>query len=87
MYATTQEIFHIILRTHKKDSSFLYFTLEANENISFYSTLEDSLGTAYRDIDIKCSIELKDSLLGILEHLKNKMEFQVLTESVIKDSL
>ena len=32
---------------------------EANENLSFYSTLESSLGQGFRDIDIKGSISLK----------------------------
>jgi hypothetical protein len=83
----TQELFRIVVRTSKKDSMFLYFVLESNEGTAFYSTLEESLGTTYRDIEITCSIEFKSNLIKLLEHIKNEITYEVLLEEIIIDSL
>lgn len=86
-YQQTREIFHQIVRTSKKDSMFLYFILESNEGVCFYSTLEESLGNTFRDVAIYCSIEMKDTLLSLLDHMRKTIEIQVLKEEVILDSL
>lgn len=86
-YKETQQLLRTVLRTSKYDSMFLYFILESNEGLCYFSTLESSLGTSYRDIDIHCSIELKQTLLKVLEHIGKSIEFEVLLEETVKDSL
>lgn len=70
---------HLIIRVKKADSAFVYFQLEANEGICFYSTLTSSLGTGYRDIDIKGHITLKEELAAILNSLKIETPFVLLS--------
>ncbi len=82
-FKETKKLYNIILRLSKKESSFLYFTLESNENIAFYSTIEQDDHYDYRDIDIKCPIELKPNLSGILEHFNKTHSYEILKEQIL----
>ncbi len=73
-----QELTQYTIRVTKKDSSMLYFILEANENIAFYSTLEGNKADGYRDIQINCHISLKQQLDNILEHFSKKYPIEYL---------
>ena len=84
-YTEDKKIFQIHARVSKNESSFLYFTLEANENVAFYSTIPFEKGQAYRDIVINCTPELKTHLLGVLDHLQKKIKIEVLKEELIDD--
>ena len=70
----------LLLRTtlsmEKDVTSFLYFTLEANEGICFYSTLPFEKGDKYRDIVLYSTPELKPDLENILSHLKKTISFE-----------
>ncbi len=72
--------YQMILRVPKQDSAFLYFTLEANEGICFYSTLPYETGVTHRDIEITGSPELYPELQTILTGLKNKISFEIISE-------
>ena len=85
-YLKTQELFHLVVRVHKSDSAFLYFTLEANEGICMYSTLQHVEGDQFRDIAMTSSIEYRSPLEKIIHQLENKMPIQVLQEEVIIDN-
>ena len=85
-FKETKKIYNVILRISKRNSSFLYFTLEANENIAFYSTVVQTQPCDYRDIDIKCTIDLKDNLTKILEHFSKENPYEVLSEQILIDS-
>lgn len=82
---SVNQLIHTIIRVPKQESAFVYFTLEANEGLSFYSTLEESLGQGYRDIVIKTH----ESLEGELDHLMNvlgkEMPIEVLLREKIED--
>jgi hypothetical protein len=47
-----EELFHFQIRTSKDYSHFIYFTLESNEGLCFYSTKEHQVGDQTRTIDI-----------------------------------
>ena len=66
------QFYQIIIRVPKKESAFTYFTLEANEGICFYSTLEESLRQPYRDIEVMGSPEFYDEAKRVLSILQEK---------------
>lgn len=80
-----QLLYKIVLRMPKATSSFFYFALESNENISFYSTLPLEKGQSHRDIEIFSTPELKSHLKGLISHYQDTCQFETLEESMIKD--
>jgi hypothetical protein len=66
-------LYHVSLRVPKNESSFVYFILESNEGICFYSTLKESLGTSYRDIAVSCHESTKDLVIDQLARLKESL--------------
>jgi hypothetical protein len=82
-YHLTKELVHYVVRVPKDFSSFLYFTLEAHENLAFYSTLDDSLGSKFRDIDIKAPIEWKQEIEHLLQNLSKQFSIEYLTNEII----
>ncbi len=85
-YSSTQEIYRSKIRVDKKDSVFTYFTLEAMENMCFYSTIQHELGQRFRDIVIHGTIEFKDEIKRVLEVLAQKFPVEILSEEVFVDS-
>lgn len=73
-----QDLVQYTIRLAKKDSAMLYFILEANENIAFYSTLEGDKAEGFRDIQINCHTSLKTQLDNILGHFSKKYPIQYL---------
>ncbi|MCB9062733.1 MAG: hypothetical protein H6622_14510 [Halobacteriovoraceae bacterium] len=65
----SNNIFKFTIRVPKSQSAFTYFQLESNEGLCFYSTLEESLGKLYRDIEICGPIEFKDEVNRLLDFL------------------
>jgi len=70
----------ILIRVNKSKASFVYFTLESNENLCFYSTLKSSMNTGFRDIEIFVTAELESSLRRLLDALAKKMELEFLSD-------
>lgn len=85
-YQQTKELYYTRLRVSKDDAYFIYFTFESNEGLCFYSTVDESLKGAYRDIDVKCSVEMKDDLLALIERFQTEIRLDVLSGEIIKDS-
>lgn len=79
------QLYHLIIRVPKEESSFVYFILEANEGLAFYSTLDHQEGDAHRDIDISTSISFKDDLQYLIKKLSNDFSITTLKEEVIAD--
>ena len=79
------QLIHTIIRVPKEESAFVYFTLEANEGLSFYSTLEESLGEGYRDIVIKTHDSLETEFDHLMEELKKEVPIEVLVREKIDD--
>jgi hypothetical protein len=78
-------LFHYVIKTNKEDSSFLYFTLEANDNLCFYSTLDYPVGSETREIDIKGALNSQNDFLSVMQHLKQKIQMEILLEEIIDD--
>lgn len=84
-YQQTKELYYTRVRVPKDDAYFVYFTFEANEGLCFYSTVDESLRGQYRDIDVKCPIEMRETLLSLIERLKSEMRLDVIESRVISD--
>lgn len=69
-----QEVYQTTIRVNKADSAFIYFQLEANEGLCFYSTLKESMGESYRDIKVTSHISLKEETIRLLDKLSEKLE-------------
>ena len=76
----TDQIHTIIIRVPKKDSSYVYFTLEANEGLCFYSTLEHQKHSDIRDIQIKLTKSLLNEFLTVYKFLCQNIEVSILED-------
>ena len=85
-YQQTKELYYTRLRVPKDDAYFVYFTFESNEGLCFYSTVDESLRGQYRDIDVKCPIELRETLVSLINRMKSEFRLDVLSEEIISDS-
>lgn len=77
----TDQIHTIIIRVPKKDSSYVYFTLEANEGLCFYSTLKHQKESPFRDIEIKLTNSLTNEFLTVFKFLSDNIEVTVLEDN------
>ena len=84
-YTAKNKLTKTLLRMTKDYSSFFYFTLEANENIWFYSTMPFEKGQAHRDIVVYCTPELDAHFQGVLKHCQKGHEIEVIESSIIDD--
>ena len=84
-YQDTQLLFQIVLEMPKADSSFLYFILEAMDNLCFYSTMGHEVGTMMRQVEITCPIEHKMTLQKVLDDLKSKLTLKICSEKIFAD--
>lgn len=80
------ELFHWILRVPKDQAAFLYFQLEANEGLCFYSTLDQSLRESFRDIEIFSPASLEKEVRHFFESMQDQVSPLVLLEEKIPDS-
>lgn len=85
-YHLTKELFFCTLRIQKDDAYFVYFTFESNEGLCFYSTNDDSLKGQYRDIEVRCPIELSSALKALIQRLQSEIRLDILTEEIRIDS-
>lgn len=77
------QIFRLIIRVPKEQAAFTYFTLEANENLCFFSTLDASCGQTFRDIDIKGSVDTQQEVCRLLAFLSKKYPLAILEKTII----
>lgn len=85
-YQQSKELYYTRLRVNKDDAYFVYFTFEANEGLCYYSTVDESLKGAYRDIDVRCPIEAKNNLKALIARLQTEFRLDVLSEEITLDS-
>lgn len=76
---------HLILRVSKDQAAFLYFQLEANEGLAFYSTLDQSLQEAFRDIELFSPMLLEPELNHFLTAIQKEVELIFILDEVIND--
>lgn len=81
----TQKLFHFVIRVPKAEAAFTYFTLESNENLCFYSTLPNSYGQTFCDIDIKGGLDMQAEVERLLQVLSKKYPLAILENQVIAD--
>jgi hypothetical protein len=85
-YQETKQLHYCVLRMPKDDAYFVYFTLESNEGLCFYSTLDESLKGQYRDMVVQCPVELSGHLKDLIRRLQLELRLDVLEEKIIQDS-
>jgi len=85
-YQQTKLLYFTILRVPKDDAFFVYFTFESNEGLCYYSTADESLKGAYRDIEVRSPIEARENLKALIERLQTEIRLDVLKEETISDS-
>ena len=78
----TEKLLQIIIEVDKKDSSFIYFTLEANEGLCFYSTLNHQEGEQTRRIDIHLTESVKNEFLTVFNYLKSKLTINIVQDFI-----
>ncbi|MEK6625659.1 MAG: hypothetical protein AABY86_11860 [Bdellovibrionota bacterium] len=81
------QIWKMIVRTSKEDSAFFYFTLEANENLCFYSTLDSIEGQTYRDIAIGIPTSMRSEFDLMFKALCESMSIQLLSQELSENIL
>lgn len=81
MTNVSPQLFHIIIRVHKKDSAFFYFQLEANDGMAFYSTIPHASHAQTRDIDLKGSLEFYPHILHLINTCQKKFPIEILTDT------
>jgi len=86
-YEKTKTLRQIIIRLEKSHSSFFYFTMEANDNIAFYSTLPGDKQSNIRDIKITVTPEFSAHMDQIFTHFQTRYPIEIIEDSLIKDSL
>ena len=84
-YINTRELAYRMLRLPKADSAFFYFTLEACDNLCFYSTMPHETGQSYRDIEVQSTIEFRDQLDELITQLSTKIQIEVLESKIVQD--
>ncbi|MBL7665018.1 MAG: DUF4911 domain-containing protein [Bacteriovoracaceae bacterium] len=77
-YLENKKLNYYVLEMPKEDSSFFYFTLESNEGICFYSTLDFEKGEKTRKVEVHVPPEWNHSFLSLLEHLSKTISFKIL---------
>ena len=84
-YKETNQLIQTTIRMQKDATSFFYFTMESNENISFYSTLPFEKGQIFRDIIVTSTPELQETFESILKHCSKTIEITLLEQKTIQD--
>lgn len=84
-YQETKQLYYCLLRVPKDEAYFVYFTFESNEGLCYYSTVDDSLKGQYRDIDVRCALELKEPLKALIARLQSEIRLDVIIEELIHD--
>lgn len=86
MNKDSNKLNHLVIRTAKADSAFVYFQFEANEGLCFFSTVESSLNTQYRDIEIFSPQSLNSEFRHMISYLGESISIQVLKDELVQDS-
>lgn len=84
--AYINQLMHLVIRTSKEDSAFIYFQLESRDGLAFYSTLESSLNESYRDISLYTPLSLQKEMKQFVEYLSSELSLEILTDEIVTDS-
>ena len=64
----------IFIRTHKRDSAFVYAVLEAHEGLAAYTTLPHKHHSQTRELELLVSDAMKADLERVLQELAPQVE-------------
>jgi hypothetical protein len=78
MLETPSKTFKYTIRVEKSDSAYVYFQLEANEGLCFYSTLDHTPGQTFRDILMEGSLSLYPEFKHLLNTLQKECDIQII---------
>ncbi len=67
----------VLLKVKKEDSAIIYFILEANEGVCFYSTIPHEAHDQFRIIEIKYTQELEKEFNQIINQLKKEIDLEL----------
>lgn len=67
----------VLLKVKKEDSAIVYFILEANEGICFYSTIPHETHDPFRTVEVKYTKELEKEFNQIINQLKKEIEIEL----------
>jgi hypothetical protein len=81
----TDKLINLVIEVDKKDSSFIYFTFEANEGLCFYSTLNHEEGDQTRMMDINITSSLKNEFLTVFNFLKESIDIKIISDFNVRD--
>jgi hypothetical protein len=79
------EYYYLKIICSKEDSSYVYFTLEANEGVAFYSTSDEILEGENRILHLWSSLGMKPDLIQIMDGLKQYVKFDILEEKYLEE--
>ncbi len=71
------QTFSLKVKVKSKDSAFLYFILESNEGLCFYSTLDYTHHDPYRIIHIQGHFKFQQSVENILDQLRKNFPIEL----------
>ncbi len=63
---------HRTIRLHRKDSVFTYAILESLEGMTSYTTLPDTPGQTYRDLELCIAPGFAEEIDAVIEGLRKK---------------
>lgn len=86
MSDTKDQLIHKIIRLPKDEAAFMYFQLESNEGLCFYSTLDQSLKEPYRDVEVFGHVALKAEIDHFFDYLGQRLNIEVVLDETIDDS-
>lgn len=66
----------------KAHASFFYFILESKDGLCFYSTTDDSLKEAFRDVEIYHTPEMENEMLLTLDSFISNYQLEVLKQEI-----
>lgn len=86
-YIIDKKLRNLVIRLAREHSSMLYFVLESNDNVAFYSTLPFKKNALHREITLHCTPELSGQLDNILDHFGKNYPLEILRDELVIDSL
>lgn len=85
IYIEDKKLRNLIVKVPREHSSMLYFILESNDNLAFYSTLPFQKDSLYREVTIHCTPELSEQMDNTINKFKDSYDLEILEDKIIED--
>jgi hypothetical protein len=80
-YLPPEQSIKTTIRVPKQEAAYTYFILEASEGLCFYSTIDESLGEGYRDIEIVTPWHFREEVSSLLTTLSGQYKLEIIDVS------